>query len=228
MTSNALAALLAGLAEIKALQLANPSPDEGSGLKKPEVARAIGRCEVVLLSSHFERFIYALNEEAVGAVCGSTALAETLPEKLKLEHSRFAIDTIARTGWEKRATALAQYSIEEGWLWSPGAHVGTLEAARLLAWMKTPNPESLVRVFQIWGIEDIFAAVTRKSVHRARFRLKLGELVEKRNFIAHGDFAVEATYLDIAQYVSAVREFCGRVDRRLARQVAFMISDHPW
>ena len=69
MSSNALVALLTGLAEIRALQRTNTSPQQGSGLKRPEVVRAIGQSEIVLLSSHFEQFIYALNEQAVSSIC---------------------------------------------------------------------------------------------------------------------------------------------------------------
>jgi len=228
MPSNSLAALLAGLAEIQALQRANPSPQEGSGLKRPEVARAIGRSEIVLLSSHFERFIYALNEEAVDAICCSAIVSDVLPQKLKLVHSRHAIELISSTVWERRASALTEYSAQESWLWSPNAPVVTLDPGRLLMWMKTPSPKNVVRVFQIWGIDDIFREITRKSVTRGRLRLRLGELVEKRNNIAHGDFTVEATYLDIVQYVWAVKKFCTSTDKRLARQLSVMLSSRPW
>lgn len=226
--SDALDALLHGLAEIKALQLANPSPAEGSGLKKPDVTRAIGRAEIVLLSSHFERFIYGLNEEAVQALSVAQVSASVLPEKFKLMHSRPAINGLAATSWERRGPSLTQFSEEEATLWNSHSAIKCLDAARLLVWMKAPNPKSLVRAFELWGIDDIFAAITRKAVHRARLRLRLAELVDKRNNIAHGDFTVEATYLDVVQYGAAVRTFCKRTDRRLARQVESMTGIRPW
>jgi hypothetical protein len=228
MPSNALSALVVGLAEIEALQRANPSPAKGSGLKRPEVVRAIGRSEVVLLSSHFERYLYALNQEAVDAVCNSGAISDVLPEKLKLEHSRQPIEIISSTAWERRAPILAQYSSQESWLWSPGTPVTFLDADRLLMWMKAPTPKNLVRVFQLWGIDDIFKAITRKSINNARLRLRLRELVEKRNNIAHGDFTVEATYLDVLQYISAIRRFCVSADKRLARQLGALTGSKPW
>src|ERR1700722_15599003 len=95
MPSNALVALLVGLAEIESLQRPNPSPQQGSGLRRPQIVRAIGRSEIVLLSSHFERYIRAVNEEAVDRVCNSAAFSDDLTERLKLEHSRHVIDTIS-------------------------------------------------------------------------------------------------------------------------------------
>jgi hypothetical protein len=228
MASNALAGLLAGLAEIRALQRANPSPQQGSGLKRPEVVRAIGRSEIVLLSSHFERFLYALNEEAVDSVCRSTVTSDSLPELLRLEHSRYAIDSIFATAWEKRGAVLSRYSADEADLWTPGAPVRILDPSRILTWMKSPEPKNLIRYFRIWGIKDIFAEITRKPVTSAALRLRLGELVNKRNNIAHGDFSAEATYLDIVQYVSAVKIFCSRSDARLAKQLGVIMGNKPW
>jgi RiboL-PSP-HEPN len=228
MPSKALTGLLVGLAEIEALQRANPSPQQGSGLKRPEIVRAIGRSEIVLLSSHFERYIRALNDEAVDSMCNSVIVSDDLSERLKLEHSRYSIEAISSISWENRAVALADYSMRESWLWSARAPVVSLDARRLLVWMKAPTTKNVIRFFQLWGIPDIFKAVTRKSVHYGRLRLRLDELVEKRNNIAHGDFTVEATYLDIMQYMAAVKKFCISSDKRLARQLAIILLSRPW
>lgn len=228
MGSVALEQLLSGLEEVEALQKANPSPIEGSGLLKPAVTRALGRAEVVLLSSHFEHYIYGLTEEAAAFLSSSPVASDEIPVALKLNHSKEVVDSIYATSWEKRSAALTAYSCNENWMWTPGASVGSIDHERVLRWMKSPSPKSLVRAFRIWGIDDIFSSITRKPTKRTQLRLKLGELVEKRNNIAHGDFAVEATYLDIVQYKGSVRKFCISADKAMARALSKIVGAPPW
>jgi hypothetical protein len=51
--------------------------------------------------------------------------------------------------------------------------------------------------------------------------------VELRKNIAHGDYTVQATQGDIRQYMSRVKEFCRRVDKRIATTLAKKISIVP-
>jgi hypothetical protein len=94
--------------------------------------------------------------------------------------------------------------------------------------MKTPKAKQVVRFFGLWGFDDIFTTITRRSDTRLQLFLTITELVEKRNNIAHGDFAEEATRSEVAKYRQTVATFCERVDRSLARKLKRLGVRNPW
>ena len=205
MPSDALRSLLAGIQEVRDLQAANPTP-RGGLPDRPQVVRAINRASVVLLSSHLERYLRGVNEEAVATVNAATIDRSVLPETLRLQHSRIPVDEVAAAKWENRAEMLSQLMETDGWLWGPSPKA-ELDHERLLRWMKSPSPKRALRMFRLWGIQNVFSRVTRQPHTRNHMWLKLAELVDKRNDIAHGDAGAEATYTDIATYFAVVREF---------------------
>ncbi|MCY4640433.1 MAG: HEPN domain-containing protein [Chloroflexi bacterium] len=219
-----------GLSEIDALQRANPKPAEGGGLARPTITRAIGRAEVVLLSSHLERYVRAVVEEMASCIDGANVCSTRIPKSLRLLHGKVPVDELASIQWERREIKLREFAETEASMWQDGNRSPRIQTDRLLRWMSTPNATALERVFRYWGIDSIFAAITRKDSHRRRIRLKIDELTEKRNNIAHGDFTVEATHLDIRSYRRAVREFCERADRSAAAIVQRIgqLSTRPW
>lgn len=229
MGSTALTQLLDGLDEIEALQRANPSPSAGGGFDRPAITRAIGRAEVVLLSGHLEQYVYGVHQEMVDVLEGRATLAGQIPVVIRLRQSRPVIDTLGTIQWDRREDLLRQQLGPVRDLWDDALAVSGLEADTLLEWMRSPTPENLVRAFRPWGIDNIFQAITRSSTHRSRIWLKIRELVDKRNNIAHGDLTVEATHLDVRSYKRAVREFCTRTDLRCAARVASISSPpRPW
>ena len=215
MKSRALQALEKGVEEVDHLLLADPTPRGGLS-PQPEVTRAVIRAAIVLLCGHFERYIRAVSEEAVGAVNREDIRYNDLSVDLRLQHSRIGIDQLIERKWESRETALMEFVNSDSWLWADVPKVDLI-ADRLLTWLKSPKPERLRRVFRLWGIDDIFSKITRKPTTRGEFWLRVKELVEKRNNIAHGDFTVEATRSDVKAYQKVVREFCRRADAALER-----------
>ncbi len=224
MPSQALLALHSALDEVRVLQKVNPSPEAGGGLTRPQVTRAIGRAQVILLCSHYERYLRALNEEAVECVLAAAPTASVIPLGLKLLHARSAIDHLFEMQWDHREDALREYSEKEAALWDERSAVGFLCHERIVVGMKSPKCDPVLKFFHLWGIHDIFSAITRKPTTRKALWLRLGELVDKRNNIAHGDPTVEATYLDVSRYLNAVSTFCERADRRMGAQVSAILG----
>ena len=228
MPSKALDALREALIEVDDLERGNPSK---MGLQPVDqrLTRAIGRASIVLLLSHFERYIRAVNQELVEHINSITVPASLLSENLKLLHAKTVIDDLGSCSWEHRTQKLIEFQVTDGWLWLESESVGRLDHARILLWMKSPKPESLVRFYRYWKIDDVFRAITSKPHTLRDYRLRLGELVEKRNGIAHGDATIEATERDVKLFRKCVWSFCERADRKLAWQVQkSLFISAPW
>lgn len=227
MSSQALLGLEAALNEVSELGDV-VDPVLFGGRRSLAIARAVGRAQVVLLYSHFERYVYAINEEAVEVVNQVKSTRESIPESMRLLHSRDVIEELARTSWERRASSLNTLFQTDGWLWSEHGQ-GILDPARLLSWMKAANPKNLVRYYRYWGIENIFESITRKPNTKSRFWLEVGQFVEVRHNIAHGDSAAQATSADVRRYVTCARKFCKRSDNVLSRQLSSLLRvQRPW
>lgn len=227
MGSEALGAFVQAVQEVDTLQGTDPTP-RGRAPVDPAAARVVGRASVVLLSSHFERYLYAVNAEATRAVNSGGAVGEALPETLRLLHSSVSVDEMLKTDWEHRGEKLIAFMRSDAWLWDTNSP-GDLDHERLLIWMKAPTPRNLVRYYRYWEIPDIFDAITRTAHTRTDLWLGLDALVRKRNNIAHGDPTTEATHRDVRTYRDASLRFCERADKQLSRAVAQILrASRPW
>ena len=220
MPSKALTAFESELPEVEDLLTAKHDQDRG--------VRAIRRASTVALSGHYERYLYALDEEAIEAVNARGIGGLSLPQPLRLYHTKPAVKLLYETNWDQqpRVVALERFVQEEMWLWSSGL-AGTLVQGRLLEFMTAPTPLQVMRYFGYWGIGDIFSAITRAPHVRSRIYVKILELVDRRNGIAHGDPSVEPTYQDVVSYRKAVRTFCSRVDQRMSKRLGELIGTGP-
>ena len=216
--SKALNALLNALQEVDHLESINPTPT-GAAPQKSEVTRVIGRAGVVLISSHLERYVRAVNEEVINAMNVNEVSAARIPVELRLLHADASIDSLAKTQWNKREVSLQSFLDSDGWLWSDGkGH--RMQHDRLLRWLKSPDSDRLVRYYKYWTINDIFTSITKKRSTRDELRANIDALVTKRNNIAHGDNGENATQSDVRAYKKAVITFAKRSDKLLAKTIA--------
>jgi hypothetical protein len=207
--SMALAGLRAALPEIATLQADRPRDLLASTVRLARL-RAVNRACVVLLSSHLEHYIHAVNEEAIDFVNAAGIPSTQIPLRLRLINLRDPIEEAASKDWPARAENLTKLAEVEISLWRSDGMSGSLDASRMLQWMKSPKPDKIRRFYAMWDIGDIFLAVTRTPRTLGTLRRDLDTLVSKRNNIAHGDVNEQATPKDIARYLEAVRTFCSR------------------
>ena len=228
MPSAPLQAFLSALTEVRELGRASHPTLGPEAPQSLSLARALGRGQIVLLSAHFERYIYALNEEVVEYLNGHNIVGERMPEIARLQHSVTPVEELGRTSWENCTSQLQTFILRDGWLWAVGT-TGLLVHDRLLVWMKAPSPRNLVRYFKLWGTEDIFSAITRKQSSRDALWLGVQGLVDLRNNIAHGDYTAQATQADVKRYMAVTSMFCERVDRQISVAISrrFQIP-RPW
>jgi len=228
MPSSSLQALIAALDEVADLGAASHPTLARNSPESLKLARAVGRGQAVLLSSHFERYIYSLNEELVALLNTLNLSGDKIPDRIRLQHSIIPVDELGRTGWENRAPKLLDFMANEAWIWGAQSG-GSIVHDRLLTWMKAPHPKDLVRFFRLWGLDDIFKQITRKESSRKTLWLGVQGLVDLRNNIAHGDYTAQATQADIKRYMRGIRDFCERADRHVSMSIAKQFSvPRPW
>lgn len=231
MSSNAHLSLSQGIDEVRALRTHFPVTRKILTGPTALAAKAHGRACTVLLCSHWEQYIRAVNEEAIQWLNQQACPIAQLPQELLLKHSQPAIDDMAITDWTRRADKLRAFVASDGAFWVPGGSTGTLDHSVLLTWMKSPKPKSVQRFYRQYGVPDILKEITRKESVRRRLYFDLSELVEKRNLIAHGDASTEALPSDITRYLTAVAKFADSADSALARVLRNLVGSaatRPW
>lgn len=218
MSSAALDELSLGLREVRALRAYSPrrvsTAIPNHAVLDAEIAHR--RASVVLLSSHYERYIYSINEQAVDLVNRLAPNSEQIPVTIRLLQAKGAIEVLSKIEWNQRAKHLESFSQNNSAHWDPFQSVSNLSAPPILEWMKAPTLPNVLRSFRQWEIDDILGAITRGPSGRSRLARYLQGLVDARNGIAHGDQTVQPERQDLTNYIVSVSDFCVRTDRFFA------------
>jgi hypothetical protein len=232
VTSLALQELILGTSEVSALRANGPRsrPQSIAARRNLQAARiAHRRACTVLLCSHFERYLYALNEETTEHLNSLSLLSEKLPEYLKLLQTRPVVDSLALQAWDKRSPKLEEFAREFSAMWTPGSPIGNLDHAPFLAWMKSPKVSNLIRYFRQFGLVDIFSQICRSPASEREMKRELQSLVDLRNGIAHGDQSAQPEATEVTEFRRAVDRFASRTDRVFSGHLARTFGGaKPW
>ena len=182
---------------------------------------------VVLLCSHYERYIYGINESLIDVLNGIAPQADRLPIRMLLRQIKIPLEALATREWTQRETQLKQLFEIYAYHWLPGQGVTGLDAEANIAWMKSPRVEDVIRLFRMFGIENIISEVTRTAAGRRNLTRELQGLVDARNGIAHGDQTIQPTGPELTRYLETVAKFCDRADRRVSRSLARSLGVAP-
>lgn len=229
MPSIALLGLRSGLDEIRSLRKLSPVRASLARGAKALTARAHGRATVVLLSGHYERYIRAVNEEALYWLNAQSITSTQMPVAIRLRHSKATIDALVGVNWDHREKVLTEFASTDSLLWNDAAVSPLLDHSKVLA-MKSPQSNEVRKFYLMYGIDDIFSKITRKPHRRQHIWFKLQEMVDKRNNIAHGDFTTEALPSEITSYIDAVERFCEAADKVFSRELKKIAGStlEPW
>ncbi|WP_161805545.1 HEPN domain-containing protein [Frigoribacterium sp. RIT-PI-h] len=233
MTSPALQEFLVGVEEVRALRSHGPRatgrPGHAQAALLEKARTAHRRACAVLICSHLERYIYGLNETLSDFLGSASLTAENIPNAIRLAQSKAHIDDMGQMQWDNREAKLKLFALTAANLWRDGEIIAGLDADRNIEWMKAPKPKSLVRLFRMYEIDNIFSVLSRSKSYNASLQLAIASLVDTRNGIAHGDRNVQPLSTEVTAFVNAAEAFAVRVDRVVAKHVARRFgSGLPW
>jgi hypothetical protein len=221
------------LREVETLLAARPAAPLGSGstashTRERELVNAITRACVVMLVSHFEGFVKAALTELIDEICQAKPPARRLPEGLLELHTRERLQEIFGTEGPDRIHRTRRLFTTYAQLWDADRAVNPhLLSAKLLTRQFTnAKPEILDTVFSLLDVNDVIteadshvnAAILARGDGATSLKVdvKLTEIVERRNKIAHGDRDEKPTPFEVESYMVFVKD--------LAQCISFIVE----
>lgn len=229
------------LREVETLLATRPSTPLGSGTpdshtQERELINAITRACVVMLVAHFEGFVKASLTELIDEICRAKPPARRLPEALLELHTRERIHEIFGTEGPERIHRTRRLFTTYAQLWDADRTVNPqlLSAKVLTRQFTNAKPEVLEAVFSLLDVNDVIAeanthvnlaiAAREDDATSLRVDVKLTEIVERRNKIAHGDRTEKPTPVEVEGYVIFLRDLAQFVSTIVARRIEHCCS----
>jgi hypothetical protein len=204
--------------------------DQMRSLKARELANALLRGSVVLLSSHLERYVESLVVEAVDALNLASLTADVIPEVLQLavisEPVRQAHETKDSA---KKASKLRALVDGYAWFWE-ATQACKLSSEVLIRSFDNPLPERIRVILRNFGISDAvgLAVAQYENPDRRLIEAKVQELVEKRNAVAHTGMTFDLTKADVVSYLVSTHRLVRGLDVVVGQAIQDVTGAWPW
>lgn len=214
----ALSEFIDSLGEVETLLAAAPSQPPGEGgisiqSQHRDLVNAVNRSAMVMLVSHFEGFVKSALAELIDEICVAQPPTRRIPEGLLELHTRERIQEIFGTTGPDRIHKTRRLFSAYAPLWDADRTINPriLSARVLTRQFTNARPEVLNSVFSLLDVQDI---VTQMDSHvnqaisdrgddatRIKVSVKLEEIVNRRNKIAHGDRSEKPTRFEVEGYL---------------------------
>ena len=217
------------LGEVKALALLDPSRTKGADADVQRV-NAVNRGSAVLLAAHLQGFLEDLVVEAIDWLNRSDLVKSEVPPKLMAAHvERHLGEVVSRTELVDRLSRVERLFDSHELYWTDcGVAPDKLDAEAVTRHIGNPWPKVIKWAVVLLGGDDPFddpALNDPKELQR-----RLGELVGKRNDIAHGSGAPPLTSTQIDQFMTAAKDIARAVDDQIGDLVQSVcrMKTRPW
>ena len=228
------------LREVETLLSLNPHESLDGGIHSNsasrDLANAITRSCTVMLVAHFEGFVKSGLTELIDEICLAKPPARRVPEALLELHTRERIQEIFGTEGPERIQRTRRLFALYAPLWDDDRAINPqILSAKILARQFTSaKPEVLVEVFSLLGVNDLSGQlddqVNRASAGRGesgssiKVSLKLTEIVERRNKIAHGDKNEKPTSTEVKGYMEFLQDVADCLSGILEKRIQHCCS----
>ncbi|MEU7578539.1 MAE_28990/MAE_18760 family HEPN-like nuclease [Streptomyces sp. NPDC041068] len=172
-----------------------------------QLENAVHRACLVLLVAHFEGFAKGALSEYVDEVCAVRPPARKLPPAFLELFTRDRIQEISSLPpGADRVNRTRRLFTAFSALWDQERSIDpqVISSTILARQMTSLKPDVLRDSFALIGIDDIVDDATshlQSAGLSVRVGIKLAEIVNKRNLIAHGDYSVKPTSTDLEDYI---------------------------
>ncbi|MFF1963366.1 MAE_28990/MAE_18760 family HEPN-like nuclease [Streptomyces sp. NPDC058232] len=239
--SDSYAEFIDSLREVRTLLAAGPSQPLGhkgatDQAQDRELTNALTRACVVMLVAHFEGFIKAALTELIDEICETKPPARRIPDGLLELHTRERIQEIFGTDGPDRIHKTRRLFSTYAPLWDEDRSINPriLSATILTRQFTNAKPEVLESVFALLDVQDVIpqleSHVNQALIARGdeatsiKVAVKLTEIVNRRNKIAHGDRSEKPTQFEVEGYVVFLQDIAGCISRIIEQRIRHCCS----